>query len=319
MIELPREQVLFYLARRGLDFMKDSSNKDPRFLRNRMRETLFPALKSFQPRVVEILGHTADLLREDEACLREQAKDWVTGASLRADEGEVRLPASAMAALPPALMNRVIRYAISLVKGGLWGISSRHVASVRGLAMTRKASAMVNLPGEITARRVYGQLILSRIREEEADPFCFRVEGSGTYRLERLGCVFRFQELEGPRYFVRPLSPNTAFLDAEKIDYPLMIRNVRPGDRFVPHGMAGRKKLKDFFIDRKIPREMRARLPLLVQGEAVIWVCGHRTDDRFRVHPETRRILRVDLLEHVECIKEAGSRRRMKGEVGAGD
>jgi tRNA(Ile)-lysidine synthase len=317
LIELPREQVLSYLERRGLDFMKDSSNRDPRFLRNRVRETLFPVLKSFQPRVVEILGHTADLLREDEAWLGKEARDWVTGASLRADKGEVRLPASAMAALPPALMNRVIRYAIFLVKGGLWGISNRHVASVRGLAMSRKASAMVNLPGEVTARRVYGQLILSRLRKEEADPFCYRVEGPGTYRLERLGFVFRFRELGGPKRFVRPPSANTAFLDAEKIEYPLMIRNVRPGDRFVPHGMAGRKKLKDFFIDRKIPREMRSRLPLLVQGEAVIWVCGHRTDDRFRVHAETRRILRVDLMEQEERIKEAGS--RMKGEVDAGD
>jgi tRNA(Ile)-lysidine synthase len=215
-------------------------------------------------------------------------------------------------------MNRVIRHAIALVRGGLWGISGRHVASVRGLAMSRKASAKVNLPGEVTARRVYGQLILSRVREEEADPFCCRVEGPGTYRVERLGCVFRLQELEGPGNFVALPSANTAFFDAGKIDYPLMIRNVRPGDRFVPHGMAGRKKLQDFFIDRKIPRERRSRLPLLVQGEAVIWVCGYRTDDRFRVHPETGRILRVDLVEQVERSKEAG-RNSMRGEVEVGD
>jgi tRNA(Ile)-lysidine synthase len=317
LIELPREQVLSYLASRDLDFMEDSSNRDPRFLRNRMRETLFPVLKSFQPRVIEILGHTADVLREDEAWLAEQARDWVKGASLSADEGEVRLPASAMAALPPALMNRVIRYAIALVKGGLWGISSRHVASVRGLAMSRKASAKINLPGEVTARRVYGQLILSRVREQGTDQFCYRLEGPGTYRLARLGCVFRLQELEGQGNLVTPPSANTAFFDAEKIDYPLVIRNVRPGDRFVPHGMAGRKKLQDFFIDRKIPREMRSRLPLLVQGEAVIWVCGHRTDDRFRVHPATRRILRVDLIDQVEPVREAES--RVRGEVEVGD
>ncbi len=70
LIEHPREQVLSYLKRRGLDFMEDSSNRDCRFLRNRVRETLFPVLKSFQPRVVEIIGHTAALLREDEAWLR---------------------------------------------------------------------------------------------------------------------------------------------------------------------------------------------------------------------------------------------------------
>jgi tRNA(Ile)-lysidine synthase len=303
LIGLSREQVLAYLERRGHDFMEDSSNNDARFLRNRVRKTLFPVLKSFQPKVVEILGHTADLLREDEAWLGQQARDWVTGASLPADEGEVRLPASAVAELPPALMNRVIRYAISLVKGTLWGISSRHVAFVRELAMGRKASAMANLPEGVTTRRLYGQLIFSRAREKEPDRFCYRVEGPGTYRLARLGCVFRFQERVGPLRLVTPSSANTAYFDAEKIHYPLMIRNVRPGDRFVPHGMAGRKKLKDFFIDRKIPRQMRGRVPLLVQGEVVLWVCGYRTDDRFRVHSEAGRILRVDLMEQGEGIQ----------------
>ncbi len=305
LIEHPREQVLSYLKRRGLDFMEDPSNRDPRFLRNRVRETLFPMLRSFQPRVVEIIGHTAARFREDEAWLRGLAEDWVKSASLSANEGEVRLPASAMNGLPPALVTRVIRYAISLVKGGLSGISSRHVALVRGLATSPKPSAMVNLPGEVVARRVYDELILSRHRAERTGDFCYRLEGPGTYRLGRPGCVFRIREIDVPRPFVPPESANAACLDAEKIRFPLMIRNFRPGDRFVPHGMAGRKKLKDFFIDQKIPREMRASLPLLVQEETVLWVCGHRTDDRFRVRPETRRILSVDLMDQIEGIRES--------------
>jgi len=305
LIGLSREQVLAYLERGGHDFMVDSSNKDPRFLRNQLRETLFPVLKSFQPNIVEILARTADVLREDEAWLGQEARDWVAGARLPGEKHEVHLPASAMAALPPALMNRVIRYGISLVKGRLWGISSRHVASVRKLVMGRKASAMVNLPGGVTARRLYGELILSRDGGQEPDPFCYWVEGPGTYRLDELGRVFRFQELQGPLNLITPPSSRTAFFDAEKVRYPLMIRNNRPGDRFVPHGMTGRKKLKDFFIDRKIPRERRAGVPLLVQGDSVLWVCGYRTDDRFRVHPETGRILRVDLMEEGEGMKEA--------------
>jgi tRNA(Ile)-lysidine synthase len=302
LIELSRGQVLSYLEQRGLDFMEDSSNRDPRFLRNRIRKTLFPVLRSFQPRVVEILAQTADVLREDEAWLMDQAKGWVRDAGLRAEEGEVRLPASDMARLPAALRNRAIRYAISLVSGGLWGISNRHVALVRGLAMSSRPSARVDLPGGVTARRHYDELIFSRRAAEGPQDFCYRLEGPGNYRLERLGCVFRLTEVEESGQGIMPPSTNTAFFDAEKIRYPLMVRNFRPGDRFVPHGMEGRKKLKDFFIDRKIPREMRPRLPLLVQGETIIWVCGYRTDNRFRIRPETRRVLRVELFE--QGIKE---------------
>jgi len=74
-----------------------------------------------------------------------------------------------------------------------------------------------------------------------------------------------------------------------------MLRNFRPGDRFVPLGMKGHKKLKDFFVDMKIPSDVRARIPLLAQGDQLIWVCGLRMDDRFKVTSSTRRVLRASL------------------------
>lgn len=89
------------------------------------------------------------------------------------------------------------------------------------------------------------------------------------------------------------MSPWTAFLNAERITYPLMIRNFRPGDRFVPLGMSGHKKLKDFFIDLKIPSEVRARIPILTERDMPIWVCGFRIDDRFKVSSKTKKVLKV--------------------------
>jgi tRNA(Ile)-lysidine synthase len=85
----------------------------------------------------------------------------------------------------------------------------------------------------------------------------------------------------------------TAYLDAEKLQYPLILRTFKPGDRFVPLGMNGQKKIKDFFIDLKIPSEMRASTPILVSQDTPVWVCGHRIDDRFKVTSETRKILKV--------------------------
>ena len=85
------------------------------------------------------------------------------------------------------------------------------------------------------------------------------------------------------------------FLDAGKVHFPLVLRNPRPGDRIVPLGMAGHRKLKNFFIDLKVPSEERSITPILVQEDTLVAVCGHRIDERFKVTPRTERILKITM------------------------
>jgi len=87
----------------------------------------------------------------------------------------------------------------------------------------------------------------------------------------------------------------TAYVDAEKLRYPLSVRNFRPGDRFVPLGMEGHKKIKDFFVDLKVPAEERHTTPIVFSQRTPVWICGYRMDDRFKVTPETKRVLKMTL------------------------
>jgi tRNA(Ile)-lysidine synthase len=88
---------------------------------------------------------------------------------------------------------------------------------------------------------------------------------------------------------------DTACFDFEELQFPLKIRSFRPGDRFRPLGVRGTQKVKAFFIDHKVPRFERERVPLLVSGERIIWVIGHRIDDGVKVTSKTRRILKVEV------------------------
>ena len=92
-------------------------------------------------------------------------------------------------------------------------------------------------------------------------------------------------------------SAHTAYLDADKIAFPLLVRNFQPGDRFVPLGMSSAKKLKDFFIDQKIPRELRHTIPIILSGRVVVWISDYRIDDRYKVTPQTQKILRIEMAE----------------------
>jgi len=86
---------------------------------------------------------------------------------------------------------------------------------------------------------------------------------------------------------------NIAFLDFDKLKFPLVIRLWREGDRFQPLGMNLKKKLSDFMIDEKIPLNLKKQVPVLISGEEIVWVVGYRIDDRFKITSETRTAFRI--------------------------
>ena len=87
--------------------------------------------------------------------------------------------------------------------------------------------------------------------------------------------------------------PHIAYLDLEKLHFPLVLRNWEKGDWFVPLGMKGKKKLSDFMIDKKIPLNLKKRIMVLLSKDSVAWIAGHRIDDRFRIDSKTRKILKI--------------------------
>jgi tRNA(Ile)-lysidine synthase len=95
---------------------------------------------------------------------------------------------------------------------------------------------------------------------------------------------------------IKQSGQQNAFLDYDKLCFPLILRNVMPGDRFTPLGMSGSQKLKKYFIDHKIPKNMRAMIPVLLSNGKIIWVVGHRIDEAVKVTSTTRNILKAELL-----------------------
>jgi tRNA(Ile)-lysidine synthase len=89
---------------------------------------------------------------------------------------------------------------------------------------------------------------------------------------------------------------NVAYLDCEQLHLPLRMRNFRPGDRFQPLGAKGTQKLKEFFIDHKVPKFERHNIPLLISGERIAWVVGYRIDERFKITSHTQKVLKVEIV-----------------------
>jgi tRNA(Ile)-lysidine synthase len=94
---------------------------------------------------------------------------------------------------------------------------------------------------------------------------------------------------------IRSAGTRAAFLDMDLLAFPLIVRNVRPGDRFTPFGMSGTQKVRKYLIDQKVPRSERWKFPVLLSGERIAWVVGKRIDDYFKVQVSTKNVLKVEL------------------------
>jgi len=113
--------------------------------------------------------------------------------------------------------------------------------------------------------------------------------------LHELGRNLSFELVKPSESLVRD-DANRTYMDCEKIVFPLVVRTFRPGDRIQPLGMEGTKKLKAYFIDRKVPQRRRGEIPLLVDGKSVIWIAGMRLSERVKITDKSRKILKVEIV-----------------------
>jgi tRNA(Ile)-lysidine synthase len=290
MIRVTRVEVLAYLDSLGLDYMIDSSNAGNRYLRNRIRSELMPLLSKYQPRLVERLANTADIIREDDECLELLANSWIRGHAFFGSVSP-QIPIPEWKLLHRALRIRVLRQIIDC-SGTLRRINTKHLKAIEKLAEGPSPQVTVSLPGGRAAVRSYDRLFVTRDSLENL-PFRRELDGPGTFVFPDLG--WEISVVVNPKPDHPPEGPDQADFDMDLVSFPLILRSFKPGDRFIPIGMKGRKKVKDFFIDNKVTSQQRAATPILTCRGRIVWICGLRADDRFKVKGSTTRKLRVSI------------------------
>lgn len=283
-----RAQVLAFLRARALSFTEDSSNLDRRFLRNRIRHEVLPALEAINPSVRRALTLTASIA-SDESEVLEQSVRSVLATRASADGG---LPITALDDVPLALRPRLVRAWLRDQRGTLDGIAATHVLAIVSLAVGTRPNSRWRLPGGAEVVREYGTLFF-RVAEHSvaAEPSYVLVPGLSI----RLASGWQLRADSAPiaRRWDRPDDLWSALADAEALVHPLTVRTRRSGDRVRPLGLGGHRKLQDIFVDRKVPSRLRATCPVVEVAGRILWVPGVVRSDAALVSPRTRVMLRL--------------------------
>jgi tRNA(Ile)-lysidine synthase len=290
MLGLERGEILAYLDAIGARFVNDSTNSSCAITRNRVRHELITALEhDYAPGLGRRLAELAAEMRSVDDLLTTMA-DRELETALSSDGA---LDIGSFSRLHPALAAALLRRFVETRIGGLRRIGRAHIEAMRRLCLEGRPSASVDLPGGWRAERRYATVSLTRCRPAAPSTFAVRLALDGPTTVKESGMTFRARVI-GAQEASFPNHLCEAVFDADAIGGGLIARNFARGDRIRPLGLAGSRKVKNVFIDQKLPRALRSVLPVvtLANGE-IAWIPGVARGSAAIITVTTRRVVHL--------------------------
>ncbi len=312
MIEIERYEIEAYLREKGIAYKTDLTNFDTSITRNKIRHKLFPMLESeFNPRVKMALVKLGQTAGSFYLLLREIANEVYENTKMLSGEGEVCLSVEEFSKLPPAIQTLIIDRAVKTILGRVPQLNFEHYLEIISLCGEHAYQKAIRLPRGLEARRE-GYILKIARPQAAPEPIRFnqkKVKVPGATVIKKLNIQIETEVLEGKivglKDYIRNKDYTEEIIDLEKLDGPLVIRLRHRGDSFIPLGSRGSTKLKKFFIDNKVPKAVRDRVPIVTDRSRIIWVVGYRIGDDVKITDGTTRALKLKVKRIEELAPEA--------------
>ena len=304
LLGVTRTQIEAYLENQGQRYCLDSTNADVNYSRNKIRCDILPQLCAVNPQAVAHLNQSAMLLRELGDYLQVQVEK-AAGCVLEEAANGILVCGDALSELPEIIKKEVLHLAITQAAGSAKDIGMEHVELLAGL-FELQVGRSICLPYDLRAKRVYQGVILEKGTEaakEGEEPFLKELVQSELEKALGQGIevevpggtmCFSMFECDGQNVEISKNTYTKCF-DYDRIKGSLQIRTRQAGDYLIVDEDGHRKRLKEYFINEKIPADRRDETLLLTQADKVLWVVGGRISADVKVQEDTRRILKVQM------------------------
>jgi tRNA(Ile)-lysidine synthase len=291
LLGVSRVEIEAYLKEKQMSFRLDRTNQDPSFLRNWIRLKLIPQLKErIDGNLPARLAQQAELLREEEEFLEK-----LTQVEFNRICTSAGMDRGALLKYDKVLQRRLLRHWIEATRGHLHGLDFQHVEALLELIKAGAPQGRLAIPGGWELVKEYETLRLGRQSRSLRPPcacYSYTLECGEDLEIPEAGLMIQAR-LTRPPLPKLPVNLMEAVFDMALLPTHLTLRNFRRGDRFQPLGMAGSKKVKELFIEKRVPLSVRESLPLLVLGDEVIWIPGYGRGEMAKVTPQTQAILHL--------------------------
>lgn len=278
---LNRADVDQYIVQNKLDFVEDSSNQSANYTRNKLRLQVIPHLRDINPNLEQTFAENMERFSEIEQFLNQQVEELRNRiCKMQSDGIYISLEEIKKLSSKKLLLFELLKgfgFTSSVVDEILKSLSSQsgtHFFSETHQALINRTDLIVSLKTE--KQETENQFIHPEAATVKFFDKIIRIDFSNKIEFEK--------------------DINKAFIDADKLIYPLKIRVWQKGDKFKPIGMQGFKKLSDFFIDEKIPLHLKNNIPIIENANGdIVWLAGLRQDNRYKITPNTKKVAILEL------------------------
>lgn len=301
MLCVTRKEIECFLKERGQEYRTDATNTDLCYSRNRIRSRVMPELALLNEASVAHMNCLSEDIREISAYLQQEVDQVLKKYMEKTEDKTIRFCTEGLCKMPPFLQKRVMLGLMEAAAGSRKDFTREHAAALLAIAGGQTGRKM-SLPYGILAQNSYGTLLLSPQGKErkETEASAFPVEGMEG-KISFLHGVFWYRVLAVSKKDVKiPKNLYTKWFDYDKIKNRLYLRTRRPGDYFVLDAQGRRQKLKDYWINEKVPRFQRDQIPLLAEGSHILWAAGYRISAYYKITEDTKRVLEVQFMEEEE-------------------
>ena len=309
-----RQDIETYLRQENATWREDKTNFENIFSRNKIRLELLPWIeKNINPKVIDRLYQSAVVFTETEELLKELARRRMVKAHLSHTRNEYRFSIDFLRKTRPLIRYYLFKEIYSRFCEDGKDFYNTNFDELNCL-MNSQGSKLVELPNDVVVLKEYNELIFTEKQnlaapDRDNSKEIPAIRNRFTFENTRIS-MKKLKKLPSVHYPFE--DKNNAYLDLDKILFPLSIRHRRPGDRFIPLGMQQHKKLKDFFIDEKVSKFERDKVLIFCDAEKIIWIAGYRIDNRVVASQSTMNILEIKIEKMAVTRARAAERFKRK-------
>ncbi len=278
-----RDEIEEYVKQNAIQFREDSSNIEDKYLRNRLRHYIIPEFKRLNPSFEQTMAKELEILQEvNGLVINEVEKKKKAIASIRNGNGKIDIAKLEKTDSPRLLLFEILKE---------FGFNPTQVANIY--------DALQGLPGKVFISETHTLIkdrkyLIIKKKSARAKEEISIYKNSEEIK-ESVNLTISYVKLKKGGDTKIPTLKNFAYLDADKLKFPLTLAKWKLGDKFRPLGMKDFKKLSDFFIAEKMNLFEKENQWVLHSGKEIVWVLDRRIDDRFKITDKTKRICVIEL------------------------
>ncbi|MDR1716562.1 MAG: tRNA lysidine(34) synthetase TilS [Prevotella sp.] len=275
LLSLSRDEIVEYLKDRRLSFVDDSTNNEDMYARNKIRLNVIPVLEAINPSVKESVNKTAEHLTQVANIY------YMYMAQVKANifaDNKINISMLVQYLEPEAILFELL---------SPYGFNSATVRQIFESVISQSGKIFYSETHELLKDR--GYLILKKKDNLKIERYNIHEDESTLSRPIHL----KIERTPVNGDFSIEKNPDIIYIDADKLAYPLTLRKWRQGDWFMPFGMKGKKKVSDYFSDNKFSLFDKEAAWLLCSGDDIVWIIGHRSDERFKITDETTEVVKI--------------------------